>query len=492
MASHGSEGRGQYVPPGSVPTGGRFGRMFPSVPPRKPTGLPLAEEFGLPGGKVDGGTTVEEQQSMVLDSGFTYFGQFVDHNITFDPTSMLGQQTDPNGLRDFRPPRLDLDHLYGGGPVVNEYLYDPESRGTKLAHSAGGYDLARTRDDIALIGDPRNDENLLLAQLHLAFIKFHNRVVDDLLSGEITDVFGASLPAEPPPPPDGVPGSELGDLLALGDYYGEVLRKAQQIVRWHYQWIVYNEFLPLVVGEDLVEDIGENGLRFFDPGDAPFIPVEFAVAAFRFGHSTIRSHYRVNDKFEAALFPEDPEAGEEPRRDLRGGPVLKKHAVDWRYFFQLDPEVRAAKAKRLEAKLNRRLLDLPVRAVPGAVQGALPSQLGSLVIRNLLRSETQQLPSGQDVARKIGEFPLSDEELDSEGPIYLWYYVLKEAEVLHAGRQLGPVGGRIVAETLIGLLRSDQASYLSVFPRWEPTIGGVGSEFGIADFLRYAGVVPKN
>lgn len=490
MAVHGCSNRGQFVAPGNAPTG-RFGRMFPTVAPRKPTGLSLAEEFGLPGGKMDGGRTTSEQESAVLDAGFTFLGQFIDHNITFDPTSMLGQQTDPNALRSFRSPRLDLDHLYGGGPVVNEFLYDRQSRQTKLALSPQGHDLARTHEDVALIGDPRNDENLLLSQLHLAFIKFHNRVVDDLRAGEITDVFGATLPDMPEAPPDDIPGSPLSDLLALGSYYDDLLAKAQQLVRWHYQWIVRHQFLPLVVGEDLMTDIAENGLRFYQPGSQPFIPVEFAVAAFRFGHPTIRSHYQVNDEFFAPLFPEDPDAAETPRQDLRGGPVLPEHAVDWRYFFEADPGVRATQAKRLEATLNSRLLDLPIRAVPGAVEGALPSQLGSLVVRNLLRSETQQLPSGQDVARKIGEAPLSDEELETEGPIYLWYYVLKEAEVLNAGRRLGPVGGRIVAETLIGLLEADSASYLSVFPRWEPTIGGVGSEFGIVDFLRYAGVLPE-
>ncbi|MCX2730779.1 hypothetical protein OOZ19_11045 [Saccharopolyspora sp. NFXS83] len=126
-----------------------------------------------------------------------------------------------------------------------------------------------------------------------------------------------------------------------------------------------------MVGEQLIEDIDENGLRFYDV-QRPFIPVEFAVAAYRFGHSTIRSRYRVNEHFVADLFPLDPEAAEEPRTDLRGGPVRPEHAVDWRYFFQLDPEIKAARAKRLEAKLNRRSLDLPGRAVPGAVEGALP------------------------------------------------------------------------------------------------------------------------
>ncbi|MCX2730780.1 hypothetical protein OOZ19_11050 [Saccharopolyspora sp. NFXS83] len=158
----------------------------------------------------------------MLDSEFAYFGQFVDHNVTFDPTSMLGQEVDPNALRGFRPPRLDLDTRYGGGPVVNEYLYDPESSGTKLASDPGGHDFARTKEDIALIGDPRSDESLLLAQMHLAFIKFHDRVVDDLRSGQITDVFGTGFPAQPAPPPDDVAGARLEDLLDLGDYYGDL------------------------------------------------------------------------------------------------------------------------------------------------------------------------------------------------------------------------------------------------------------------------------
>ncbi|GAB3559671.1 heme peroxidase family protein [Actinopolyspora lacussalsi] len=485
MTVHGSRNRGQSAARNGAVTG-RFGRMFPTIEPRRATGPELAEEFGLPGGKMDSGTTTDEQQNPVLDSGFTFLGQFIDHNITFDPTSSLEQRVDPEALRSFRSPRLDLDHLYGGGPAVDELLYDAESQQTKLAIAEGGHDHARTPEGVALIGDPRNDENLIISQLHLAFAKFHNRIVDELRSGEITDVFGQVFPNAPERPEEGRSTTEL---LTLSNYYDDLLATAQQLVRWHFQWIVRNQFLPLVVGEDLMNDIAENGPRFFDPSGDPFIPVEFAVAGFRFGHATIRSHYRVNESFFAPIFPEDPEAPGVPRTDLNGGPVAPEDTVDWRYFFQTDEETSATQAKRFEAAINTRLLDLPIRAVPGAVDGALPSQLRSLVVRNLLRSETQQLPSGQDVARKIGEIPLSDEELGSEGPIYLWYYLLKEAEVLRGGRQLGPVGGRLVAETLVGLLRADPSSYLSVFPRWEPTIGGVGSEFGIVDLLRYAGVV---
>ncbi|MGW3413117.1 hypothetical protein [Streptomyces sp. NPDC000888] len=147
--------------------------------------------------------------------------------------------------------------------------------------------------------------------------------------------------------------------------------------------------------------------------------------------------------------------------------VLPEHAVDWRFFFDVS-RTSAQTAKRIEATLNTQLLHLPVSAVPGARQGALAQPVTSLAVRNLLRSKTLGLPSGQDVARAIGEIPLTDEELGTTRPVYLWYYILKEAEV----RSLGPVGSRIVAEVLIGLLDADPSSYRSVFPRWRPTTGG--------------------
>src|SRR5262249_18770102 len=151
----------------------------------------------------------------------------------------------------------------------------------------------------------------------------------------------------------------------------------------------------------------------------PFIPVEFTAAAFRFGHPTVRSAYRINEKFDGKIFPDDPDASAVLRTDLRGGPVDAEHAVDFSFLFPIDPHRRAQFARKIEAKLNTQLLDLPVSAVPGARAGALARPVASLAVRNLLRSETLGLPSGQDVARKLGEVPLTDEELETTGPIYL-------------------------------------------------------------------------
>lgn len=497
-----------------------FGRLFPDLPPLRPAGLEEAKRFGLPGGIMDGGDTTDEQSNPEVPSGFTYFGQFIDHDITLDVMSELGRRENPSEITDFRTPRLDLDNLYGAGPVVSPHLYDPDSFQTKLALSSDGADLARTSDGIALIGDPRNDENLILAQFHLALIMFHNRVVDLLREGEITDAVGRKLPPQPEDEPDGLqPGVPLEGLLDAENYYNTVFAGAQRLVRWHYQWLVVHEFLPLFGDGDVVRDVEEHGPRFFRPSAGSLMPVEFAVAAFRFGHPTVRTSYRVNEKFAADIFPDDPEAPAEPRRDLRGGPVLPEHTVDWTFFFDFDEDDhedrdedrdggrrgrggrrgqgrrrrggrrggRAQLSKRVDARLSSQLLDLPVSAVPGAKEGALARPVASLAVRNLLRGETLGLPSGQDVARKLGVEPLTDEELETSGPIYLWYYILKEAEVRAGGRHLGPVGTRIVAEVLIGLLNADPTSYRSAYPRWRPTLADEDGGFTLARLLRLAG-----
>jgi hypothetical protein len=486
--SHGTSLSGIDVPHGDDSPAGRFGRMFPALPPRTPTGLHEAEVFGLPGGKMDAGQTTTVDENPDLPAGFTFLGQFIDHNITFDPTSVLGHAADVNALTDFRPPRLDLANLYGSGPTAQPYLYDPDSHGTKLAHSADGVDLARTSANVALIGDPRNDENLLLAQTHLAMIKFHNALVDGLRNGKFSNVFGQFLPSKPPDePPTEQPGVPLGRLLDVSNYYDEIFACAQELASWHYQWIIVHEFLPLIADPAVVAGVERDGPQFFHPGHHPFMPVEFSVAGYRaVGHPTVRSTYQVNEKFSAKIFPDDPDAPTTPRMDLRGGPVDAEDAVDFSFFFRTDPTRVPQSAKRFEAKLNTQLLDLPVTAVPGAQQGALARPVASLAVRNLLRSEALELPSGQDVARKVGEIPLTDAQLDSTGPIYLWYYLLKEAEVLGDMRHLGPVGSRIVAETLIGLLDADPNSYRAAFPRWRPTLGD--GTFTMVDLLRVAGV----
>ena len=218
-----------------------------------------------------------------MTAGMTFLGQFIDHDITFDPTSSLERQVDPEQIANFRTPTLALDNVYGSGPMGSPHLYDQSSagRGIKFlveeipgSGSPPRFDVPRNSQDTALIGDPRNDENLIVSQLHLAFLRFHNAAVDHV-------------------------ETELG---MSGSPPDEVFNEAQRIVRWHYQWILIHEFLRLTCGEPVVDDVLNNGRKFYKWRHEPFVPVEFSVGTYRFGHSQVRPSY-------APTLPGRPAAG---------------------------------------------------------------------------------------------------------------------------------------------------------------------------------------
>ncbi|HZB59725.1 MAG TPA: peroxidase family protein [Actinomycetota bacterium] len=289
-----------------------------------------------------------------LPAGYTYFGQLVDHDLSFDPVSSLQLGNDPAEVEDFRTPRFDLDMLYGGGPLDMPYLYaqDGRSRGELLllgdsrAQFGPGLateDLPRNADGRALIGDPRNDENAILAQLHLAFLKLHNRVVDDLRAGRHRAHWA---------------GQE-----------GELFREAQRIVRWHYQWVVAKDFLPRVLPPGLLEALlapapdrpGRRPLAF---DGAPFMPAEFAVAAYRFGHTLVRPSYQVNARApKVRLFA----AGPDPLDPTHLGgfrPLPARLVVDWSRFLDLSPADPPQPARRLDTRLAAPLTSLPPASPP--------------------------------------------------------------------------------------------------------------------------------
>jgi hypothetical protein len=336
-----------------------FGRIFEKLPPFAPAtdavrhalrelgakGGPLDAKDDLAKGPVllitDPSLSVNNPNNPSHTAGTTFFGQFVDHDITFDTTSPLGVPTEPSEAPNSRTPSLDLDSVYGHGPVASSQLYDPADRAKLRIESGGQFeDLARTSDNTAIIPDPRNDENLVIAGLQCAFIRFHNNAVDWARD------------------------HGFGGMAAFAE--------ARRLTTWHYHWLVLHEFLPLIVGQKTVDDVLRKR-RFYRPrlGQA-FMPVEFQAAAYRFGHSMARHGY-----------------------DLK-------------------------------------------KSTP------------------------------------------------------LWFYVLREAEVRADGLTLGPVGGRIVAEVLVGLIESDPGSFLVQEPRWRPTLTSAGAGFRMVDFLRFAGVDPAS
>lgn len=395
-----------------------------------------------------------DAENAQIPAGFTYLGQFVDHDITHDASSNLERVRDPEARVNFRTPRFDLDSLYGRGPVDSPFLY---RRGTSelltgLAKDDGGtdvpgqLDLPRNSEGVALVGDPRNDENTFVSQLHLLFIKFHNRVVQDVAASGDFD-----------------PGDDL-------------MKEVQRLVRWHYQWIIVHDYVRRIVPEEIFASVlthdERSGFpkvvtRFYDLGREPYMPVEFAVAAYRFGHSQVRSIYSLNIGVQnlPTFLPDSQLPGDEPSRrraDFRGfRPLPPGWQPVWPMFFDFADGTPPQMTNRIDTSLSA-----PLHRLPGEPEG--DRSRASLAFRNLKRSVEHSLPTGEWVARAMGETPIDTPHTRGRTP--LWFYILEEANQQQSGMRLGNVGGRIVAEVLLGLLVGDPLSYISVQPNWSPEL----------------------
>ncbi|MEV6490045.1 heme peroxidase family protein [Actinoplanes sp. NPDC051633] len=426
----------------------RFGVMFKK-----------AASFGPPDGLLrDLAAQMGEPSGATLDNpdilaGDTFLGQFIDHDMTFDTTPMPEQQADPKGLTNFDTPYFDLASVYGRGPTIDSAFYESDRTHLRVVRNAEGVDdLPRRTDGTAYIGDPRNDENLILAQLHLLFVKFHNRCLDTGLAG--------------------------------------TLAEAQRLTRWHFQWVIVHDFLPSIVGADMIARllIG-TPLRvkteFYKPVNVlkPMMPIEYSVAAYRFGHSMVRAGYALNAGGGARMFdPVEP--------DLRGSRPLPATAeIEWWRFFDVPgaPADPRNPARLIDAKLAIPLLNLPPTVVS--------DPMVSLAERNLIRGKRLGLPAGQDVARTMGQVPLTNAELglpDAGNPGWggkapLWFYILREAEIRTGGRRLGPVGGRLIAEVILGILSCDRGSFLNARTAWRPSAPiAPASRFTMGELVNFA------
>jgi hypothetical protein len=484
---------GSDAPTPSGPGGGpdRFSRIWDDHPPFVEPSDELREvltEIGRPGGMLDARDPLEVGPVRLLTepelsprnpdnpthtAGTTFMGQFIDHDITSDAGSRLGRSQSVRRSTNLRSARLDLDSVYAGGPEDSPELYRSDDPLAFRIESGGRFeDLPRGADGTAIIAEPRNDENLMISGLHAAFLLAHNAIL------ERQRATGGGDP----------------DL-------GSVFEQVRRTLRWHYQWIVLRELLPQFVGTEMVNDILANSRRFYTP-DVARIPVEFQTSAYRFGHSMIRPSYRANlagddgEPFVGFVF--DPtQFGADDPDDLQGGSRAPRRFIGWQTFFDFgDGEVRPN--KRIDTKISTPMFQLPVGAV-GATRGDRVGPL-SLPTRNLLRHITWGIPSGQEIADAMGVARLAPGDLADIAALSprlaattpLWLYVLREAEVIEDGLHLGPVGGRIVGEVLIGVLQLDPGSFLSVEPDWRPTLPSRlgANEFGMADLLTVAGVDP--
>ena len=421
--------------------GGRYRSLFPDLPALEADEAAL-HALGRPGGPCDLGIDFPDEADGRVAAVWPFFGQFVAHDITAD-RSPVTHRANADRIRNFRIPRANLESLYGSGPVGSPYLYAKDDP-AKLLLSAEGSDVPRNREGIALIGDPRNDVHLFTSQMAVAFIKLHNRLVDRLRE-------------------DGTAEDEL-------------FEQARRAATWHYQHVIVREFLPSLIGAQLTTELLERGPQLYRIDGDPYIPFEYADAAYRYGHSQIRARYQVNAGFgPLPVFP-----------DLMGfGPVTPERTVDWTLQIDVAGHSAAQRAKRIDSRLPAALIALPTQ-VSGSEPG---TDFASLANRDLQRGQAVGLASGEAIARHLGVPPLTGAQLGLAehgwtGETPLWLYILKEAEVLHAGGQLGPVGGRIVGEVLVGIIDSDPESFRSVDPEWEPTLPGrAAGSFGLADIL---------
>lgn len=440
-------------------------------------------------------TERDAEEAAEIDAGYTYVGQFIDHDITLDDRSNdLTTPTDPYTLKNFRTPQFDLDSVYGKGPSQSPDLYEADGLHLKLGAALTGssdakaVDVPRKANGQALLGDPRNDENRIVAQLHAIFLRFHNQIADRI-KAQNPNLTNA-----------------------------QVFERAKQQVVWHYQWAVLNDFLPIMIGQRATDAVVQRNnntgawstnLRFYTP--CANMPVEFSVAAYRFGHSMVRALYRINDSVDRLpVFT----PGHAPGTDLTGfGPSPSNFAIDWKFFFQMQPtrQVNQPQASyKLDNSLTFALSQLPLPAT-----GTGPASLSK---RNLMRSVQLGLPSGQEVARAMGVTPLPDSQIlvgkatgdaadataiTALSPAFagkspLWVYVFAEATARAytvsdgkiTGEQnnpfrLGPVGGRIVAETFVGLMKSDPNSVLNQ-PNFRPNANFLDRQgrFGFRDLVR--------
>jgi len=482
---------------------GRFGRMFRSLPAATfgateaenlanlaALGARMSADFDPP---KDG----KDEEESGIPTLYTYLGQFIDHDITFDPASSLQKQNDPDALTDFRTPAFDLDSVYGRGPDDQPYIYDGGNQfllGDPIqgGNDANAKDLPRNNANPrrALIGDPRNDENAIVSQLHGLFLRFHNR--------------------------------------SVADNPGLALDAVQKLVRFHYQYVVLNDFLPRIVHSSVVADLKSEGrydqheLKFVHWKNEPFIPVEFSAAAYRLGHSMIRPAYRLNDAVLLPIFPIPPAVAPGFPEGLTGfRAVNPAWGIDWGRFVDIDIRAydgsAAENAKRLQFAYR---IDTSVVNPLSHLPPEVASNPSSLAERNLRRGWRLGLPSGQHVARAMGVKPLEDKDLligkavDAGGQAVsivdpslglarvfagncpLWTYILAEAfqnkeavkipvkeNITINTPRLGPVGGRIVAEVFLGLMFGDSNSLLRLDPDWQPNSG---PNYGLKDFVKYA------
>lgn len=454
----------------------QFGRMFPQLRPLQPDQDPnvtvanlsalattMRESIVAPN---PDDTTLDITQLGAIQ---TYMGQFIDHDLTLDRQPQPISFIDPTTLTNFETFVFDLSSVYGGGPQRSPQLYNSDGLTFKIQepNANGVRDLPRNGDGSAVLFEARNDENEIISQVHVGFLKFHNAVV-------------------------ALRKPQLGNLSA-----GFIFALVQREVQLYYQWAVLHDFLPKWVGQDVVNGYLSGSLpSFYNPSASgpAFTPVEWSTVAYRFGHSAVRRDYELNEQDVAHNIFDGTD------NDLHGGrPLPAGRQVDWGDFItELEPAGadNFQKPRLIDTHISDGVFALPI----GGLSGAEASGSTVLPFRNMVRGFFYGLPSGQDIAKALGLPVIApNDAIDpSKVPGFkkgtpAWYYGLKEAEQA-GGQKLGALQARIVTDVFVklmqtqanGLLTRANAGFVPV-----PPIAPSRGTFRIADMFVFAGVATR-
>jgi Animal haem peroxidase len=423
-------------------------RLFP--PSRSPSEVDrLCENLTVLGrAMVDDGSRVSDGRPEILaDCGYTYFGQLLAHDLTKDPSSLdEAWQKEPAEIANLRTPRLDLDSLYGGGPEISPELYEEDQVRLRVGFTSSPerrVDICVGTGGDHVLSDERNAENFILRQMTAAFARLHNWAVEQF-------------------------ESDSADAL-------ELFGRARQQTQWQFQWLVCHDYLPTLINREVYNQVfvAEEptvGWNRFS------IPIEFSAAAMRFGHAMVRENYKFafgNDMLLRSAFG----------RTTDRGPLGENQQLNWGFFFQGAGDGGAVTARPIDTRLSDPLHNLPNELI-GVPEIVCPyyrfdKHPPELAVRTLLRGAGLRLPVGQEVARAFGQEILTEWELQrdadgkptKQGEILaqadllratpLWYYILKESELLENGNRVGPTGSWIIAETIHAALRADPDSYFN-------------------------------
>jgi Animal haem peroxidase len=434
--------------------------------------------------------TVEREGTMTPRIGYTYFGQFLGHDLTHDVTPLAGPYFEPEETPNFRTAAFDLDHIYGEGPEGSPNLYEGEAGAEtfKLGETVpGGYrrDLP-VRHGRVLIGDledKRDLDNLLLRQLHVLFLKFHNEAIHQLQTNRHFD--------------------SMADVLGAGTLF----ERARRLVCWHYQWIIRHDYLPRILHNSVWNHQSDRTVR--KPGTGFSVPIEFSLAAFRFGHSMVRNAYRLNCRQKRVVIGELMALGQQ------ASPIADDYLIEWGTFFDgLPTSGPQASSAYIDTSISRAMHGLSADTIRLSNRQEAPDP-SNLPVRTLLRGARAQLPAGQEVAEsllaqgrikaddRLTPSQLSSDTRDGSGTVLrrnrleyntpLFYYILKEAELKAEGLTLGPVGSHIVSEVLQNALESDPEGYLAgpgpawQLPRWHFPNGSYYPVNSVIGIIRLVG-----